>query len=280
MPTSVSQPRVFLTAEWRWLLMLNYAIDPAVLQPWLPNGVELDLWQGEALVSMVGFLFLGTRVLGVPVPFHRDFEEVNLRFYVRRETPEGWRRGVTFVREIVPRGAIAALARLLYNEPTSPCPMRHRLAPGACEYAWCFAGRWHSMGAEFEVNRLRSARAAPRSSSSSTIGAIPVSATEARLSIRSNIRAGGRGLPIMPRLDCDATALYGPQFVQPLAGVPVSAFLAEGSPISVRRGVRLVAEAPRGEPHAPSDGASPFEFCPARHSSLDTLALICSHLTL
>ena len=109
--------------------MLNYAIDPAVLRPLVPAGVELDLWRGEALVSMVGFLFLGTRVLGVPVPFHRNFEEVNLRFYVRRETPEGWRRGVTFVREIVPRGAIAALARALYNEPYLACPMRHRLAP-------------------------------------------------------------------------------------------------------------------------------------------------------
>src|SRR5271154_3596191 len=124
MSATLSQPAVFLTAEWRWLLMLNYAIDPAVLRPLVPAGVELDLWQGDALVSMVGFLFLGTRVLGVPVLWHRDFEEVNLRFYVRRETPEGWRRGVTFVREIVPRLAIAVLARVLYNEPYVACPMR------------------------------------------------------------------------------------------------------------------------------------------------------------
>ena len=117
MLTTPPQPRVFLTAEWRSLLMLNYAIDPAVLRPLVPHGVELDLWEGEALVSMVGFLFLHTRVMGVPIPFHRNFEEVNLRFYVRRSAPEGWRRGVTFVREIVPRRAIATLARVLYNEP-------------------------------------------------------------------------------------------------------------------------------------------------------------------
>src|SRR5206468_1893708 len=120
-----------------------------VLRPLVPHGVELDLWQGEALVSMVGFLFLHTRVMGVPIPFHRDFEEVNLRFYGRRETTEGWRRGVTFVREIVPRRAIATLARVLYNEPYLACAMRHRLAPGSCEYGWHFGGRWNGMSADF-----------------------------------------------------------------------------------------------------------------------------------
>jgi len=136
------QPRVFLTAEWRSLLMLNYAIDPAVLRPLVPHGVELDLWQGEALISMVGFLFLHTRVMGVPIPFHRNFEEVNLRFYGRRETSEGWRRA------------------------------------------------WMARNAQ---------------------------------------------------LDCDADTLYGGDFTRALAAEPVSAFLPEGSPISVRRGARIEA---------------------------------------
>src|SRR5919199_3954177 len=92
--------RPFLTAEWRYLVMLNYDVPPAVLAPLVPAGTTLDLWRGRALVSVVGFRFLATRVLGVPVPFHRDFDEVNLRFYVRRELPGGEvRRGVTFVRE-------------------------------------------------------------------------------------------------------------------------------------------------------------------------------------
>ncbi|HEX8246435.1 MAG TPA: DUF2071 domain-containing protein, partial [Longimicrobium sp.] len=91
----------FLTAEWRTLVMLNWQVDPGILRPYVPRGTELDAWRGKTFVSAVGFLFLGTRVLGVPVPFHRDFEEVNLRFYVRRQGPEGWRRGVCFIREIV-----------------------------------------------------------------------------------------------------------------------------------------------------------------------------------
>src|SRR3712207_6791479 len=103
--------RVFLTGEWRWLAMLNYRVDAALLAPLVPRGTSLDYWQGAAYVSLVGFLFRDTRVLGVPVPLHRDFEEVNLRFYVRREVDGEVRRAVTFIKEIVPRLAIAAVAR-------------------------------------------------------------------------------------------------------------------------------------------------------------------------
>lgn len=233
------QPRVFLTAEWRSLLMMNYAVDPALLRPLVPQGVELDLWQGQALVSMVGFLFLHTKVLGLPIPFHRHFEEVNLRFYVRREAPEGWRRGVTFVREIVPRLAIASLARGLYNEPYLACPMRHRLAPGSCEYAWRFDGRWNSMSAEFE--------GAPAAIGEGTAEEFIFEHYWGYTRLRDRSTAEYQvehprwraWRAKNPRLDCDAAALYGADFAPALGGDPVSAFLAEGSPISVRRGARL-----------------------------------------
>ncbi|MDE0204502.1 MAG: DUF2071 domain-containing protein, partial [Candidatus Tectomicrobia bacterium] len=99
--------RVFLSANWRHLVMVNYEVDPNLLRSWLPAGVELDTWQGRTLASVVGFEFLATRVLGVQVPGHQDFHEVNLRFYVRRRVGGGWRRGVVFVKELVPRRAIA-----------------------------------------------------------------------------------------------------------------------------------------------------------------------------
>src|SRR5918996_5117390 len=117
----------FLTAEWRDLVMLNYEVDPQVLARRVPPGTELDIWQGRALVSVVGFRFLRTRVLGLPIPFHRDFEEVNLRFYVRRQAEDGWRRGVVFIKEIAPRWAIATVARVVYNENYAARPMRHRI---------------------------------------------------------------------------------------------------------------------------------------------------------
>jgi len=99
--------------------MLSFEVDPKVLRPFVPEGTELDAWQGRTFVSVVGFLFLDTRVLGVAIPYHRDFEEVNLRFYVRRQASDGWRRAVVFVKEIVPRAAIALAARAALPEPNS-----------------------------------------------------------------------------------------------------------------------------------------------------------------
>ena len=115
---------VFLTAEWRRLVMVNFPIEPSQLQKHAPPGTEIDSWQGTTFVSLVAFQFLNTKVLGIPIPLHRNFEEINLRFYVRHRGPEGWRRGVVFVREVVPRWAIAAVARWLYNEKYVACPTR------------------------------------------------------------------------------------------------------------------------------------------------------------
>ena len=146
--------RPFLTASWRYLAMLNYEVPPSLLRPLVPFGTELDTWEGATIASMVGFRFLDTRVMGIPVPGHRDFDEVNLRFYVRRRGEDGhWRRGVVFVREFVPRRAIACVARRFYNEPYTAVPMRHELQmanaadgqPGRAAYAWRLAERWHRL---------------------------------------------------------------------------------------------------------------------------------------
>ena len=107
--------RPFLTACWRHLVMLNFTADPALLEPYVPPGTQLDFHDGRTFLSIVGFRFLNTRILGIPIPFHTNFDEVNLRFYVRRETPAGPRRGVVFIREIVPRAILrphAAAARI------------------------------------------------------------------------------------------------------------------------------------------------------------------------
>src|ERR1700679_2551717 len=139
----------FLTAEWRKLIMAQYAIDPAILTPYLPGGVELDLYQNTFYVSLVGFLFDRVRLKGISIPFHTRFEEVNLRFYVRRVEPDGTsKRGVVFLREFVPRHAITLIARTLYEEPYSTLPMRHSLATQTMDvsYEWRYGRRWHSLG--------------------------------------------------------------------------------------------------------------------------------------
>lgn len=131
----------FLTAEWRKLAMANYAIDPKILEPYLPPFTELDLWNGNCYVSLVGFMFLNTKVKGFPIPFHRNFEEVNLRFYVRYNDPEeGWKRGVVFIKEIVPKSMITFVANTIYNEHYQTLPMRHKWeatdAKIQVEYGW------------------------------------------------------------------------------------------------------------------------------------------------
>jgi len=225
----------FLTAQWRWLAMINYAIEPAMLQPSVPAGVELDSFGGVTYVSMVGFLFLNTRVLGVPLPFHRDFEEVNLRFYVRERAPEGWRRGVVFVKEIVPRGAIAAVARSVYGEPYVRLSMRHRIELPVVRYEWRLGTRWNSLEVRAQDNP-----ALPVPGSFEDFIAEHYWGYTAR-------RDGGTSAYRVEHvpwrvwqvsecsLDCDAEALYGPGFADILAQPPQSAFLAEGSPVWVQR---------------------------------------------
>ena len=100
----------FLTAEWRKLAIVNYEVNPEILEKYLPNGVELDFWDGKCLTSVVGFMFLNTQLLGISVPFHRNFEELNLRFYVKKWENQQWKRGVVFIKEIVPKKALSIIA--------------------------------------------------------------------------------------------------------------------------------------------------------------------------
>ena len=150
--------RVFLIADWRNLVMDNYEVDADILLRWLPAGVELDAWHGKTLISLVGFEFRGTRVLGMSIPGHRDFPEVNLRFYVRRKVGDNWRRGVVFVKELVPRRAIAWMARRLYGERYETTRMNGASwrvsglgeGPGLTthvRYWWRGGGRWEALSA-------------------------------------------------------------------------------------------------------------------------------------
>lgn len=143
--------RPFLTAQWRNILMLTYAVDPASLIDRVPAGTTLEPWRGQGLVSVIGFQFLDAKVLGAPIPFHQDFEEVNMRFYVRRGTNGESRPGVVFIREMVPRPIVGGMARLLYREPYKIVPMRSKVDPGPppdVEYQWNATGDWCTLAAQ------------------------------------------------------------------------------------------------------------------------------------
>ena len=230
----------FLKAEWRYLLMLNYEVPTETLAPLVPRGAELDLRDGRALCSIVGFRFLRTRLLGVPVPLHRDFDEVNLRFYVKRVMPSGEvRRGVTFVSELVPRAAIALVARAAYNEPyramrmRSTAPAAPTESPGRVRYEWNAGARWQHVTA--------------RAVGHATVPAPHEEAsfiTEHYWGYTAQRDGGTVEYQVQhppwrvwsvadATLDADVAGLYGAAFVPVLAGPPRSAFIAEGSRVTV-----------------------------------------------
>ena len=143
----------FLTAEWRKLIMAQYAVKPKLLMPYLPKGLEFDLYEGQCYISLVAFLFDRVLLKGLPIPFHTRFEEVNLRFYVRRKEPDGSiKRGVVFIREFVPRHAIAFVAKRFYEEPYTAIPTNHQIELSAeslkVGYGWDLGGRSHSLAVE------------------------------------------------------------------------------------------------------------------------------------
>jgi len=238
------EPR-FLTAEWRNLAMLNYEIDPSVLAGRVPAGCELDSWAGRSFVSVVGFEFLHTRVLGVPIPFHRHFEEVNLRFYVRCKVEGTWRRGVVFVKELVPRRAIAWVARRVYAENYAALPMRHSVGGSAeasfttVAYQWKRFGVWEGLSATFSGSPALPSEEAEEAfitehywgySRQQDRTAIEYQVEHPRWRVWRAVTAA---------LECEVGSLYGPEFVEALSSSPSTAFVADGSPVMVRRGRRL-----------------------------------------
>jgi uncharacterized protein YqjF (DUF2071 family) len=237
----MTQQRRFLTAEWNNLLMLNYAVDPSLLEPFVPAGTELDVFEGRTYLSLVGFEFNRTRLRGITVPFHQTFEEVNLRFYVRRSS----KRGVVFIRELVPRYAVAAVARYAFNENYACVPMSHRIQIGAggevaeAEYAWGSGADRCSMWIETD-----GASYLPADGSASQFitehywgyaaqnggGSLEYEVQHARWDVQGAKRAGLSG---------NAARFYGAGMAQVVMRDPDSAFLAKGSGVTVFKGVRI-----------------------------------------
>lgn len=233
----------FLTGQWRRLIMANYAIDPAVLAPFVPPNTELDSHNGTTYVSLVGFLFKDTKLLGIPIPFHRDFEEVNLRFYVKYKDGDEWKRGATFISEIVPKPMLTLVANTLYNEHYRTLRMRHEWRSDdesmLTRYDWKFAGKWQSMavttdvisqpivdGSDFEfiTEHYWGYTGAGKNSS------FEYEVRHPRWEI----------YPVQSyEIDTDFGALYGAPFAFLNDAIPRSVFLAEGSEISVENKRRV-----------------------------------------
>lgn len=230
----------FLTAKWHDLIMANYEVEPSLLQPRVPGGTELDLHEGKCFVSLVGFMFRDTRVLGIPVPFHVNFEEVNLRFYIKRETDGEVRRAVCFVKEIVPRRAIATVARVMYGEPYACFAMRHERTATNVAYEWSKNGVTNRLSVEIDQS----------------VG-VPPAGSHGEFIIEHywgyTKRSGGRVDEYKVEhhkwelfsvknesIKVDFAATYGSEFAFLTDEKPHSVLLAKGSEIAVYKGKKIL----------------------------------------
>jgi len=233
----------FLTAEWRKLIMANYAVAPEALEPFRPAGTALDLFEGRCYVSLVGFLFQNTRLKSIPIPFHRTFEEVNLRFYVQHTTASGERRrGVVFISELVPRFALTLVANTIYGENYATVAMRHEWREEgdsrSVGYSWRQRNRWHEL-------RVKAAL----KSAAIEAGSAEEFFTEHYWGYTKRGSWTSEYQVLHPRwesyavleqtIDVDFGGLYGEAFAGLSERVPESILLAEGSEVEVRSGERL-----------------------------------------
>lgn len=237
--------RIFLTARWEWLTMFNFEVDPEILKPHLPPYTEIDYFEGKAIVSVVGFMFNQTRVMGIHWPGHVNFEEVNLRYYIKYFDGKAWKRGVGFISEIVPRLLVSRLANLFYNEHYSTARMKHAIHVGPdllrVSYEWKKKGRP-------ENSMSVTAQAMPGS-------ILPCSAEEFifehyhgynKLNAATTIEYSlahprWQVYPVNSyELNCDVENLYGSAFSPFIINkTPHSVFLARGSAVSVQMPRRI-----------------------------------------
>lgn len=232
----------FLQAEWRKLLMANYAVDPAVLKPLVPARTELDVWNNTCYVSLVGFMFLNTKVLGLKIPFHVNFEEVNLRFYVRHKSGNEWKRGVVFIKEIVPRAALTFVANTVYGEHYQTMPMAHEWLENNgklnVEYRWKL-GDWHSVKATSGTALMR----IEAGSEEEFITEHYWGYTKLSDSKTSEYGVEHPRWNVYPvknySIDVDFRQVYGDAFGFLSKEKPKSVFLAEGSEIKVLDGRKI-----------------------------------------
>lgn len=234
--------KAFLSARWVNLLMANFPMDKAILEKYLPAHTEIDLWEGKCYVSLVGFLFKDTRVKGISFPFHKDFEEVNLRFYVRHKAQQGWRRGVVFVKEIVPRKLITFIANTLYDENYETRRMSHTYSMDSkltVEYRWKVKDTWNFVKAlcSPEKESLRSGSEA-EFITEHYWGYAKIDKTH---TVEYEVKHPSWSLHRVENFDfrCDVREVYGEEFEETLNCAPASVFLAEGSEILVMNNRKL-----------------------------------------
>ncbi len=228
---------VFLKADWNNLIMANYIIHPALLKPYLPKHTELDYYEGNTYVSLVGFMFNNTRILGIRIPYHVNFEEVNLRFYVRYYEQNEWKRGVVFIKEIVPKHAIAFVANTFYHERYVTTKMKHVIQKKEqelrVEYYWRQNAQWNKLGVVAETHALPMIAGSEEEFIAQHYWGY--SKYNEQTTFTYEVRhPSWKVYPVKKlQIDCDFGSLYGQSFSFLQQQKPSSVFLADGSNVTI-----------------------------------------------
>ncbi len=227
----------FLRAKWQNIIMANYAVDPAVLLPYLPKGVALDTYEGNTYVSLVGFLFKDTSIFNIPIPILGTFEEINLRFYVKRKIENEMRKGVVFVNETVPNEIVAKVANKLYKEHYTAVPTKHNWTKNEHELEITYQLKFNEIWNSIKVKALTEEISMQKGSIEEYIYDHYYGYTKADASQSIEYKINHPSWQIHPVVDYDIkfnfSAFYGSNFSVLDNIKPQSVMLASGSEISV-----------------------------------------------
>lgn len=226
-----------LLAEWNNVVMANYRVPKELLLPYVPYGTEPDFFEGEAYISLVAFMFLNTRIRNFSVPFHTDFEEVNLRLYVKSMDRGNWKKGVVFIKEIVPKPAITFIANTVFGQKYATMKMRHSHGDSGeflqVGYEWNFQNKWNQLSVK---------------SAKKSLPILPSSYEEfiadrywgfakykdTKTYVYEVQRPRWEILPVISHsIDCDFGALYGEEFSFLNDAHPKSVLITKGSEIRI-----------------------------------------------
>lgn len=229
---------IFLKAQWENIIMANYEIDPEILYPYLPKGVELDLYKGKAFVSLVGFMFKKTKLFNVAIPWFGTFEEINLRFYVIRKEGGKWKRGVVFINETIPYPIVAWMANKLYKEHYTVVPTRHEISmeknKQKVNFEWLLNKKWNSIYVEATTD----SKAMKNQSLEKFIYEHYYGYTKIDEENTEEYKLQHPSWMVNEvldyKIDCDFTAMYGESFSVLNTAKPEAVFIAEGSSVAIQ----------------------------------------------
>lgn len=228
---------LFLKANWENIIMVNYEIDPEILSPFLPKGVELDLFNEKCYISLVGFMFKNTKLFNVPIPFFGNFEEINLRFYVKRKEGTALKRGVVFINETIPYPIVAWTANKLYNEHYTVVPTKHEIITGKStknlKFEWLLNQKWNSIA----VTTATTSEKMKPNSLESFIYEHYYGYTKINENKTEEYKLQHPSWKISEvldyKIDCDFEAMYGKSFSVLDQSKPEAVFIAEGSAVGI-----------------------------------------------